>query len=168
MSSNTSSSSSLVSTAAYTGPRAPVVLEDEYDNRRPSCSRAFLSKTPAAGSSIQVQPHPREYQIWVRLPGFTSDGIIVTTQKERVVHIVADKWDNNGGQFQSLKPSALPCDVMFSSLMLTNPFPGHFERRILFDYDADLSKDSSVKAKFRDDWLCVTVRRHSIPCFAPS
>ena len=83
-----------------------MILEDEYDKGRPSSSRAFLSKTPARDSSIHVQQHPHEYQIWVRLPGFTSDGIIVTTQKERVLHIVADKWDNNGGGW-SLKPVLL-------------------------------------------------------------
>ena len=83
----------------YTGPELPIILpEEEYDSRRPSTSRAFLSKTPAPGSSIEVRTHPHEYQIWVMLPGFTWDGITLATQKRRVLHIVADKWDTNEGQ----------------------------------------------------------------------
>jgi predicted cobalt transporter CbtA len=100
-SSNASSSSSLASTAAaYTGPETPVILpEEDYNSGRPSSSRAFLGKTPAPGSSIEVRTHAHEYQIWAKLPGFTWDGITLATQKRRVLHIVADKWDHNGGGF---------------------------------------------------------------------
>ncbi len=81
------------------GPEAPVILPEEDYDGRPSSSRAFLSKTPAQGSSIDVQTHSHEYLVWVKLPGFSWDGITLATQKRRVLHIVADKWDNNGGGY---------------------------------------------------------------------
>src|SRR6266571_1880029 len=97
--SSSSSSSPSPPSEWYAGPDAPVILpEDENSGGRPSSSRAFLSTTPAPGSSIEVHTHAHEYQIWVKLPGFSWDGITLATQKRRVLHIVADKWDNNGGK----------------------------------------------------------------------
>lgn len=97
--SSSSASSSSSTLPLYTGPELPIILpEEEYDSRRPSIGRAFLSKTPAPGSSIEVRTHPHEYQIWVILPGFTWDGITLATQKRRVLHIVADKWGANEGE----------------------------------------------------------------------
>lgn len=160
----------------YGGPEAPIILPEEDYDGRPSSSRAFLSKTPAQGSSIEVQTHSNEYMIWVQLPGFSWDGITLATQKRRVLHIVADKWDNNGGEdynpfcYRLLAFSASRHeryrDVIFSSYssvfttVRLSFLSGHFERRVAFGYDADLC---SVRAEFKNDWLRVSVPRRLIP-----
>ncbi|KAF9529252.1 hypothetical protein CPB83DRAFT_737235, partial [Crepidotus variabilis] len=90
----------------------------------------FLSNAPAHGTSIDLHTLQHEYQIMAKLPGFSWDAITLATQKRRVLHIVADKWDNNGG--------------------------GHFERRVAFGCDADLS---SVRAEFKNEWLRVSIPR---------
>ncbi|PPQ98786.1 hypothetical protein CVT24_003344 [Panaeolus cyanescens] len=129
-----SSASSSISDT-YPAPEAPIILPDDVDdNGRPSSSRAFLAHSPARNSTIEVRTYQNEYQLLVGLPGFSSDSITLATKKKRVLHVVADRWDNDGG--------------------------GHFERRIAFGYDADLSQ---VKADFDRGVL-----RISIPRRAPS
>lgn len=97
-SSSSSSGSSSPTSPTYPGPDLPFILpEDYHDGSRPSSSRAFLSKAPAQGTSIDLNTHQHEYQILAKLPGFNWDSITLATQKRRVLHIVADKWDNNGG-----------------------------------------------------------------------
>ncbi|KAF8595628.1 hypothetical protein BDV93DRAFT_456400, partial [Ceratobasidium sp. AG-I] len=65
------------------------------------------------------------------LPGFHPDGITIGTRRGRVLVIVADNYtDNDDG--------------------------GHFERRISFGYDADMT---SIRAEFNGDLLRVTVPR---------
>ena len=39
-----------------------------------------------------------EYQLLVKLPGFSWDGITLATKRKRVLHVVADRWDNVGGE----------------------------------------------------------------------
>ncbi|KAF9567951.1 hypothetical protein CPC08DRAFT_592172, partial [Agrocybe pediades] len=89
----------------------------------------FLSSEPARDSTIEVHTLPHEYQLHVRLPGFSWDGITLATKRRRILHVVADRWDHGGG---------------------------HFERRVAFGYDADLTQ---VKADFNCDLLRITVPR---------
>ncbi|CAA7261753.1 unnamed protein product [Cyclocybe aegerita] len=130
-------SSSSTASAASFPLEPPVILpEDDEDTSRPSCSRAFLNSTPARDSTIEVHTLQHEYQLHVRLPGFTWDGITLATKRRRVLHVVADRWDNGGG---------------------------HFERRVAFGVDADLSQ---VKAEFHSDLLRITVPRRLSPVVA--
>jgi len=94
----------------------------------------FLSHAPSPENSwIEVETLQHEYKIHVRLPGFTQDGITLATKRRRILHVVADKWENGGG---------------------------HFERRISFGYDADLAH---VRADFDGLMLCIMVPRRISP-----
>ncbi|KAI0775798.1 hypothetical protein BD413DRAFT_652493 [Trametes elegans] len=94
----------------------------------------FLAHAPAPQDSyIAVDTKPTEYRLVVRLPGFKRDAITVSTRKRRILHIVADSWDPDGG---------------------------HFEQRISFGYDALLAH---VRAEFDGEHLQVIVPRRSIP-----
>ncbi|KAF8160737.1 hypothetical protein B0H34DRAFT_697904 [Crassisporium funariophilum] len=134
-SSGTSSSSSSSSSLPYPGPEPPVILPENYndDGRPSSSSRAFLSSTPATDSSIEVHTKQHEYQLLVRLPGFNFDSITLATKRKRILHVVADRWENGGG---------------------------HFERRIAFGYDADLNH---VKAAFDGEMLRISIPRRISP-----
>jgi HSP20 family molecular chaperone IbpA len=83
---------------------------------------------------------PHEYQIHIKLPGFTWDGITLATKRKKILHVVADRWDKTGG---------------------------HFERRVAFGYDADLTQ---VKADFNGDMLRIGVPRRaaSVALMQPS
>ncbi|PPQ68027.1 hypothetical protein CVT25_014487 [Psilocybe cyanescens] len=128
-----STPSSSTSSISYPAPDPPVILPEDYtDNGRPtSSSRSFLSSTPAPGSTIEVHTLQHEYQLHVKLPGFSWDGITLATKRRRILHVVADRWDHGGG---------------------------HFERRVAFGYDADLTQ---VKADFHSDLLRVTIPRRT-------
>ncbi|KAK7473130.1 hypothetical protein VKT23_001231 [Stygiomarasmius scandens] len=92
----------------------------------------FLSHLPPpADSWIEVETSPTEYRLNVRLPGFKRDGITLATKRRRILHVVADSWENGGG---------------------------HFERRISFGYDADLVQ---VRAEFDGEMLKVVVPRRA-------
>jgi len=128
MSSSPSPSSS--SSSSYPPPHAPMILPEDYgDDGQPTSGRAFLSSTPARDSTIEVQTLQHEYRLLVRLPGFNRDSIILATKRKHILHVVADRWDNDGG---------------------------HFERRIAFGYDADLDK---VKAGFDGEILRISIPR---------
>ena len=70
-----------------------------------------------------------EYNLVVRLPGFRRDAIILATCRQRILHLVADSWEFDGG---------------------------HVEHRISFGYDADLSH---VCAEFNGELLRVIIPR---------
>ncbi|KJA27874.1 hypothetical protein HYPSUDRAFT_109074, partial [Hypholoma sublateritium FD-334 SS-4] len=91
----------------------------------------FLSHVlPSPDSSwIEVETTQSEYKLLVRLPGFSREGITLATKRRRILHIVADSWENEGG---------------------------HFERRISFGYDADLAR---VRAEFDGIMLRITIPR---------
>ncbi|KAJ7495847.1 hypothetical protein B0H11DRAFT_1716419 [Mycena galericulata] len=94
----------------------------------------FLSHAPPPVDSwIEVETTPGEYRLIVRLPGFKRDGITLATKKRRILHVVADSWENGGG---------------------------HFERRISFGYDADLAQ---VRAEFDGELLRVIIPRRLPP-----
>jgi len=80
-----------------------------------------------------VETLQHEYKLHVRLPGFTREGITLATKKRRILHVVANKWENGGG---------------------------FFERRISFGYDADLAQ---VRADFDGLMLHIIVPRRIPP-----
>ncbi|KAI0949138.1 hypothetical protein AcW1_008833 [Taiwanofungus camphoratus] len=120
-------------------PAPPVVLTPppppSNEERRPRAPHEpFLAHSPPPQDSyIAVETKPREYRLLVRLPGFRRDAITLSTRKRRILHIVADSWEPNGG---------------------------HFERRISFGYDADLAQ---VRAEFDGEFLNVIVPRRMVP-----
>ncbi|KII92423.1 hypothetical protein PLICRDRAFT_103840 [Plicaturopsis crispa FD-325 SS-3] len=94
----------------------------------------FLSHAPPPEDSwIAVETKPTEYVLIVRLPGFRRDGITLATRRRRILHVVADSWEPGGG---------------------------HFERRISFGYDADISQ---VRAEFDGEHLRIIVPRRMPP-----
>lgn len=96
---SSSSSTASSESESYPSPEPPVILpEDCANGGRPSSSRAFLSTAPAQGSTIDVRTLGHEYQLLVKLPGFSWDGITLATKRKRVLHVVADRWDNVGGE----------------------------------------------------------------------
>ncbi|KAI0071649.1 hypothetical protein K474DRAFT_1581640, partial [Panus rudis PR-1116 ss-1] len=90
----------------------------------------FLSHGPPQREVyIAVETLAREYRLLVQLPGYRRDAITLSTRKRRILHLVADSWEAEGG---------------------------HFERRIAFGYDADLTQ---VRAEFDGELLRVVVPR---------
>jgi len=126
---------------SYLAPDPPVILPTENSTimsqssyRSQAPYSPFLSNAPSPeNSGIEVETLQHEYKLQVRLPGFTQDGIILATKRRRILHVVADKWENGGG---------------------------HFERRISFGYDADLAH---VRADFNGLILCIMVPRQISP-----
>ncbi|KAJ7646943.1 hypothetical protein FB45DRAFT_732789 [Roridomyces roridus] len=103
-----------------------------YTSSRPSGAsyEPFLSHAPQPVDSwIEVETTQAEYRLVVRLPGFKRDGITLATKKRRILHVVANSWEEGGG---------------------------HFERRISFGYDADLAQ---VRAEFDGELLKVIIPR---------
>ncbi|CAK5281390.1 unnamed protein product [Mycena citricolor] len=99
----------------------------------------FLSHAPPPVDSwIEVETTPADYKLVVKLPGFKRDGITLATKKRRILHVVADSWEAGGG---------------------------HFERRISFGYDADLSQ---VRAEFDGELLRVIIPRRMPPDMLPA
>ncbi|KAG0707093.1 hypothetical protein DFH29DRAFT_898409 [Suillus ampliporus] len=122
--------------SSYPAPEAPVILTpptqaerygEDADRRAPYDS--FLCHAPPPDTWIAVETSPSEYRLVVRLPGFRRDGITISTRRRRILHVVADSWEPEGG---------------------------HFERRVLFGYDADLAQ---VRAEFDGQILRIIVPR---------
>jgi len=97
-SSGPSSSPSSSSSSPYPPPHPPMILPEDYGDGRPTSGRAFLSSTPARDSTIEVHTLQHEYRLHVRLPGFNRDAIILATKRKHILHVVADRWDNGGGE----------------------------------------------------------------------
>lgn len=100
-------------------------------------SLPFLERRPAPPETdLVIETERNKYTLVTRLPGFSLDCITLATKQHkthRTLHIVADKWDTEGG--------------------------GHFERRITFpDKECDLK---NVKAEFDGTTLKVYVPRKS-------
>ncbi|KAL0956612.1 hypothetical protein HGRIS_002748 [Hohenbuehelia grisea] len=149
---------SFPSNTNYPPPEPPVILPEEDDASSMACDEAasgglasprsagsvgsgyqppyapFLCRAPPpADSWIEVETTVGEYRLNVRLPGFKRDGITLATKRRRILHVVADSWEQNGG---------------------------HFERRISFGYDADLTQ---VRAEFDGLMLRVSIPRRIPP-----
>jgi HSP20 family molecular chaperone IbpA len=121
-------------------PPAPPTIMDPLPARSNSFLRPhaphepFLCDAPPPPDSwITVETSPVEYRLVARLPGFGRDAITLAARRRRVLHVVADSWEPGGG---------------------------HFERRISFGYDADLSH---VRAEFDGEILRVIVPRRTPP-----
>ncbi|KAF7310956.1 CBS-domain-containing protein [Mycena chlorophos] len=117
------------------GATEPSRLSKSSSSRASGASyEPFLSHaSPPVDSWIEVESTPAAYKLIVRLPGFKRDGITLATKKRRILHLVADSWDAEGG---------------------------HFERRISFGYDADLAL---VRAEFDGELLIVVIPRKIPP-----
>ncbi|RPD57549.1 hypothetical protein L226DRAFT_301513 [Lentinus tigrinus ALCF2SS1-7] len=131
--------SSSISDRPLPPPAPPTVLTPPppplSQDRGPTAPyEPFLAHAPPPQDSyIAVDTTPAEYRLLVRLPGFKRDAITVSTRKRRILHVVADSWEPNGG---------------------------HFEQRISFGYDALLAQ---VRAEFDGEHLQVIVPRRTIP-----
>jgi HSP20 family molecular chaperone IbpA len=122
--------------SSYPAPEAPVILTPPTqaercgeDAHRRAPYDSFLCHTPPPDTWIAVETSPSEYRLIVRLPGFRRDGITIATRRRRILHVVADSWEPQGG---------------------------HFERRVLFGYDADLAQ---VRAEFDGQILRIIIPR---------
>ncbi|GLB37032.1 hypothetical protein LshimejAT787_0400830 [Lyophyllum shimeji] len=110
-SSSSTSGPAVFAPPSYPAPEPPTILAPTVTSPGP-----FLSHAPPPPDSwIEVETTHSEYRLVVRLPGFKRDGITLATKRRRILHVVADSWENGGG---------------------------HFERRISFGYDADLVQSS--------------------------
>ena len=91
---------------SYSSPDPPVILPTENSTAMsPSSFRSqapyfpFLSHAPPPENTwIEVETLQNEYKLHVRLPGFTREGITLATKRRRILHVVADKWENGGGE----------------------------------------------------------------------
>ncbi|RDX47834.1 hypothetical protein OH76DRAFT_1353624 [Lentinus brumalis] len=130
---------SAISDRPLPPPAPPTVLTPpppplSHDRGPAAPYEPFLAHAPPPQDSyIAVDTKPAEYRLLVRLPGFKRDAITVSTRKRRILHVVADSWEPNGG---------------------------HFEQRISFGYDALLTQ---VRAEFDGEHLQVIVPRRTIP-----
>jgi hypothetical protein len=96
----------LDTSSSYPAPDPPVILPNEnstimsqssYQSQAPYFP--FLSHAPSPENSwIEVETLQHEYKLHVRLPGFAQDGITLATRRRRILHVVADKWENGGGK----------------------------------------------------------------------
>ena len=96
----------LHDTPSYPPPDPPVILPAEnstitnplsFQSQAPHFP--FLSHAPPPENSwIEVETLQNEYRLHVRLPGFTREGITLATKRRRILHVVADKWENGGGE----------------------------------------------------------------------
>ena len=96
----------LHTSSSYPAPDPPVILPPENSSimsqssyRSQAAYFPFLSHAPSPENSwIEVETLQHEYKLHVRLPGFSQDGITLATKRRRILHVVADKWENGGGK----------------------------------------------------------------------
>ena len=74
-------------TEARTGPEAPHERILSHVNLHPN------------DAWITVETKAQEYRLLVKLPGFNRQSITIATRKRRILHIVADRWEDGGGMF---------------------------------------------------------------------
>ena len=78
----------------YPAPEPPVILSPT------ATPGPFLSHAPPPPDCwIEVETMRTEYKLTVRLPGFARDGITLASKRRRVLHVVADSWENGGGEY---------------------------------------------------------------------
>ena len=137
-------------------PPPPIPTSNPYPHISSSNSCPyipFLSSSDAPPDcNIDIQAHSNLYFILVNLPGFSSQDITLATKRRRILHLVADKWGEGGGLYLFF---------LASCALITNKsreFSGHFEKKIVFGYDADLTR---VRAEFDGDLLTVTIPRRA-------
>jgi HSP20 family molecular chaperone IbpA len=76
-----------------------------------------------------VHSHPAKYRIELNMPLIDRDAVTISTRRAQTLHIAGDGWERGGG---------------------------HFERKVRFGWDADLTR---VSAEFEGDKLIVGVPR---------
>jgi len=115
---------------------APSPTNERSGSRKPAAHEPFLpcQQSSPDNTYIAVQVLTSEYTLLVHLPGFQQEAITLAMRKRRVLHIVADNWNDSGG--------------------------GHFERRVSFGYDADLA---NIRAQFDGETLKIVVPRRILP-----
>ena len=83
----------------YPTPEPPIILSPT------AAPGPFLSHAPPPPDCwIEVETLRTEYKLTVRLPGFARDGITLATKRRRVLHVVADSWENGGGKYLKTLP----------------------------------------------------------------
>ncbi|KAG9118816.1 hypothetical protein FRC07_006488 [Ceratobasidium sp. 392] len=92
--------------------------------------------------SVTVDVRPDKYLLVCRMPHFNHSSITVATRRGRLLVIAADRWDTEPAPFS-----------------LDAPPPAHFERRITFGWDADMTR---IRAEFDGAVLHVSVPRRQI------
>ncbi|KAG5641951.1 hypothetical protein DXG03_003940, partial [Asterophora parasitica] len=79
------------SSLSHPAPEPPVILAPTVP------PGPFLSHAPPPPDSwIEVETTQGEYRLVVHLPGFRRDGITLATKRRRILHVVADCWENGG------------------------------------------------------------------------
>lgn len=127
---------SAISDRPLPPPAPPTVLTPpppplSHDRGPAAPYEPFLAHAPPPQDSyIAVDTKPAEYRLLVRLPGFKRDAMYVhapitcfsladapllfalistvSTRKRRILHVVADSWEPNGGE-SSFLHAVLPC-----------------------------------------------------------
>ncbi|KAH9892648.1 hypothetical protein C8Q73DRAFT_746465 [Cubamyces lactineus] len=170
-------SSSIMSDRPIPPPAPPTVLTPPppplSTDRGPTAPyEPFLAHAPPPQDSyIAVDTKPTEYRLIVRLPGFRRDAITVSTRKRRILHVVADSWEPNGGEYSPFTfggRTALTNGNQFVFIMnrrnRVSSAPLSLAttcmQRISFGYDALLAQ---VRAEFDGEHLQVIVPRRMVP-----
>ncbi|KAG8959066.1 hypothetical protein FRC03_008471, partial [Tulasnella sp. 419] len=102
-------------------------------------------------SSVGVVTDSENYILVMRLHAFNRDNITISTKRPRTLHIVADKYDDEAGA-----PSNNHQQHTNTLVPSTPSSTGHFERRIAFGKDADMSL---ISADYDGELLTVSVPR---------
>ncbi|KAG8739838.1 hypothetical protein FRC10_005068 [Ceratobasidium sp. 414] len=136
---------------AFVGPPPP---SPPYIHTPPSSPSArpyaypFLPPNEPRGAdrpSVTVDVRPDKYLLVCRMPHFHHSSITVATRRGRLLVIAADRWDTEPAPFN------LDANI--------RPLPAHFERRITFGWDADMTR---IRAEFDGQVLHVSVPRRQI------
>ncbi|CAE6450282.1 hypothetical protein ACGC1H_000187 [Rhizoctonia solani] len=141
---------------ALCGPPAPdpphVHTPPSSPEARPYAYPFLPSYEPRgdARPSVSVDVQPDKYLVACRMPHFDHSSITVATRRGRLLVIAADRWD-------SIEPAPLSLDP---ALIPNPPQPAHFERRVTFGWDADMTH---IRAEFDGVTLHVTVPRRLFP-----
>lgn len=89
---------SPTASSSYPAPEPPIILAPSSDGPGQPYDPFLSHAPPPADSWIQVETSQGEYRLNVRLPGFRRDGITLATKRRRILHVVADSWENGGGK----------------------------------------------------------------------
>ena len=84
---------------------------------------SFLSHAPPpADCSLTIETAPDAYWLVLCLPGFTWQGITLATKRGRILHVVADKWEGEGGKlFFSLFSFCLDALLILMLFLFCSP-----------------------------------------------
>lgn len=99
----------LPASSSYPPPEPPTILPldplddssdgtDYYTRPRPPYVSFLPPAPPPLDSWIEIEMTASEYQLRINLPGFRQEGITLATERRRILHVVADRWGEGGGQ----------------------------------------------------------------------